>query len=96
MRKIFTELEKEYSLKYVTAERRGRGVYKEKIYKTAAEFLNQNIEKANLYIIDQAHRMLLYLNIDFFRGKNEAIQLQNAFGDKLYNDFVGKAEREKS
>lgn len=100
LEQILFELTAQYNLKYIEIVQQGNGSYREAIFDTADMFLSAAPhQKRTVYVYDQLHRMLLYLEIDNswkqngkFAGVSKALAIQNVFGDKLYNDFVAKAK----
>lgn len=94
------ELETQYHLKYIEVVPQGSGSRRETVFDTAALFLDAiPYHNRSVYVYDQLHRMVLYLEIENswnrngkFAGTSEALAIQNVFGDKLYNDFVAKVK----
>ncbi len=102
LKTILLELEAAYDLKYVEVVRQGKGRYQETVFDTVDALMDagpSHSGRRELYIYERAHRMLLYLGMDSSWNRNgriasasEALALQNAFGRKLYQDFVEKVK----
>lgn len=100
LKQLLLELETQYHLKYIEVVPQGSGSRRETVFDTAALFLDAiPYHNRSVYVYDQLHRMVLYLEIENswnrngkFAGTSEALAIQNVFGDKLYNDFVAKVK----
>lgn len=94
LKKILSKLETQYHLKIIDAASPA-------VVHTAAPFLDPDPhrDKRTVYLCDQLHRMVLYLEIDTswdrngkFSGVSEASAIQNVFGDRLYHDFAAQVK----
>lgn len=104
LKTILLQLEEKYDLKYVEAVRQGKGSYQETVFDTAGAFMSTGSyrsKKREMYIYDRSHRMLLYLGIDTSWNRNRkiavagnALEIQNAFGGELYQDFIAKVKEQ--
>jgi len=104
LKTILLQLEEKYNLKYVETVRQGKGSYQETVFDTASAFMRNDSSPGKtreMYLYDRTHRMLLYLGIDTSWNPNRkiavagnALEIQNAFGDELYQDFVAKVKEQ--
>lgn len=103
LKTILLQLEEKYNLKYVETVRQGKGSYQETVFDTASAFMRNDScpGEKEVYLYDRTHRMLLYLGIDISWNPNRkiavagnALEIQNAFGDELHQDFVAKVKEQ--